>query len=125
MIMLHIFNLDQDASEGLFLKSAFKHVIFGGTDELEKETQAFHISQNLRKDQQGSSSTVHFLFFIGNFSIALKIVAPKIPYEANYPMVCCNSKLGQFGPFRKKKLMELHLILPCFIIGTKIFSVIL
>ncbi|KAF3326219.1 4-alpha-glucanotransferase DPE2 [Carex littledalei] len=50
--VVEIHDLWQDASEGLFLKSAFKHVIFGGTDELEKETQTSHISQNLGKDQQ-------------------------------------------------------------------------
>lgn len=61
LVMLHIFNLGQDASEGLFLSSAFRDVIFGGTDELGKETQISHANQNLGKNQQeGSSSIVPF-----------------------------------------------------------------
>jgi hypothetical protein len=60
----HFLNLGQDASEGLFLRSAFRNVIFGGTDELEKETQTLHAGRNLGKDQQeGSSTIVPFLSF--------------------------------------------------------------
>jgi hypothetical protein len=67
--VLHIFNLGQDASEGLFLRSAFRHVIFGGTDELEKDFQTLHSGQNLGKDQkEGSSTIVPFLSFFRLFS---------------------------------------------------------
>ncbi|KAJ3683783.1 hypothetical protein LUZ60_014010 [Juncus effusus] len=50
--LVEIHDLWQDAAEGLFLRSAFKDVIFSGSDDLERETHKLSIKTLDGQDQQ-------------------------------------------------------------------------